>query len=72
MFSKIVLVSIFGTSLIGTGAAGGFTPTGMELACGAVRIETGFGQGVHARLDNHSNFALTINLNGERSLKLKF
>lgn len=72
MFSKILLISVFGTSLVGTSAVGGFAPTGMELACGAVRIESGNGQGLSAHLDSHSSFALTINLKGERTLKLKF
>ncbi len=72
MFSKMILVSIFGTSLVGTGAVGGFAPTGMELACGAVRIESGNGKGISAHLDSHSSFAITIGLSGERSLKLKF
>ncbi|MBL4870786.1 MAG: hypothetical protein JKX72_07520 [Robiginitomaculum sp.] len=72
MLSKIILISLFGTGVIGTSAASGITPTGMELACGALRIESGNGKGLRAHLDSHAGPALTINLNDGRTLVLTF
>lgn len=72
MFSKIILVSIFGTGLVGGGAATGIAPTGLELAAGPVRIESGNGKIVSAKLTSHSPFALTINLKGDQRLHIKF
>ena len=72
MFSKVILAGIFGTSLVGGGAVSGIAPTGLELAAGPVRIESGNGKIVSAKLTSHSPFALTIKLKGDQRLHIKF
>ena len=72
MFSKIIIASLIGTGAIGTGAANGINPAGIELAAGTVRIESGNGKVVSARLDQHSPFALTIKLKDDRRFTIKF
>ena len=72
MLSKLVLVGLFGTSLVGGGAATGIAPTGVELAAGPVRIESGNGKIIAARLTGESAAALTISLKGDQRLHIKF
>lgn len=71
MLSKIVLVGLFGTSLVGGGAATGITPTGVELAAGPIRIESGNGKIVSARFADQSAMSFTINLTGEQHIQIK-
>ena len=72
MLSKLILVGLFGTSVVGGGAATGITPTGVELAAGQVRIESGNGKIFNARLTAESSVALTINLKNDQSIHFKF
>lgn len=72
MFSKAILIGALSTGLVGGTAATGITPTGLELAAGPVRIESGNGKIVSAKLTSHSPFALTINLKGDQRLHIKF
>ena len=72
MLTKLLIASALGTSAVGTGVATGMTPTGIELAAGPMRIETGNGHVVSARLAEHMPFSLTINLQGDTKLCVKF
>ncbi|PHR93548.1 MAG: hypothetical protein COA69_02600 [Robiginitomaculum sp.] len=72
MISKAIIIGLFSTGLVGTGAASAMSPIGIELMAGPVRIETGNGKMLSAHLDVHSQPALVIALKGERSLKIKF
>jgi len=72
MFSKIVLIGALSTGVIGGGAVTGITPTGLELAAGPVRIESGNGKIISAKLTSHAPFTLTINLKGDQRLHIKF
>lgn len=72
MFTKLILISALGTGALGTGAASGITPTGLEFAAGPVRIETGNGKLVSAHMAEHTPLTLTVNLEGDRKLQIKF
>ena len=72
MFSKVILVGLFSTSVVGGGAVTGIAPTGLELAAGPVRIESGNGKIISARLTDKSAVALTINLKDDRRIHIKF
>lgn len=72
MISKAIIIGLFSTGLIGTGAISSVVPISIELAAGPVRIESGNGKVLSAYLDTHSPPALTIALKGDRSLKIKF
>ena len=72
MFTKLLLIGAVGTGALGTGAATGITPTGMEFAAGPVRIEAGNGKFVSAHMAEHIPLTLTVNLQGERRLHIKF
>ena len=77
MFTKLFLIGALGTGILGTGALGtgaatGISPTGMEFAAGPVRIEAGNGKFVSAHMAEHTPLTLTVNLQGERRLHIKF
>ncbi len=72
MFTKLFLIGVLGTGALGTGAANGITPTGLEFAAGPVRIETGNGKFVSAHMAKHTPLTLTVNLEGDRKLQIKF
>lgn len=72
MFSKIIIASLIGTGAIGTSTVTTAAPTGIEIAAGTVRIESGNGKIVSAHLGQHSPFALTVNLQDGRKLTIKF
>ncbi|PHS76501.1 MAG: hypothetical protein COB56_06600 [Robiginitomaculum sp.] len=72
MFTKLFLIAAVGTGALGTGAATGFTPTGVEFAAGPVRVEAGNGNFLTAHMAEHTSLTLTINLQDDRKLQLKF
>lgn len=72
MFTKLFLIAAVGTGALGTGAATGFIPTGVEFAAGPVRVEAGNGNFLTAHMAEHTSLTLTINLQDDRKLQLKF
>jgi len=72
MFTKLFLIAAVGTGALGTGAATGMAPTGVEFAAGPVRVEVGNGNFLSAHMTQHTSLRLTINLQGERHLQIKF
>lgn len=77
MFTKLFLIAvittgIMGTGALGTGAATGFTPTGVEFAAGPIRVEAGNGNFIAAHMAEHTSLTLTISLQDERQLQVKF
>lgn len=72
MFSKIVLIGALSTGVVGGGAVTGITPTGLELAAGPVRIESGNGKIISAKLTTPTAFVVTINLKDDQRLHIKF
>jgi len=72
VFTKLFLIAAVGTGALGTGAATGITPTGVEFAAGPVRVEAGNGNFIAAHMAEHTSLTLTINLQDERKLQLKF
>jgi hypothetical protein len=71
MLSKILILTFFGSSVIGGGVATGIAPTGIELAAGSLRIAGGSGQGFDVHLDAHSPIKITIKLKDDRNLLIK-
>jgi hypothetical protein len=65
-------MTFFGSSVIGGGVATGMAPTGVEFAAGSLRIEGGSGHGLDVHLAEHSAIKLTIKLNDDRNLLIKF
>ncbi len=72
MFTKIFLISAISTGALGTGVATGITPTGIEFAAGPIRVEAGNGKFIKAHMAEHTPLTLTVNLQGERRLLIKF
>ena len=72
MFTKLFLIAAVGTGALGTGATTGITPTGLEFAAGPVRVEAGNGNFISAHMAEHTSLMLTINLQDDRKLQLKF
>lgn len=72
MFTKLLLISAISTGALGTGIATGITPTGMEFAAGPVRIVTGNGKFISTHMAEHTPLTITVNLQGERRLHIKF
>ena len=72
MLSKLIIISLFGTGVVGTSAVSGMTPIGMEFAAGPIRIESGNGNGFNAHLDTHAPLSLKIDLKDQRSLTINF
>ncbi len=72
MFSKILITTLLGSSLIGGGAATGFVPTSAILAAGPIRVESGGDKMITAYFAAHSPLKLTINLKDEKRLQIKF
>jgi len=72
VFTKLFLIAAVGTGALGTGAATGITPTGLEFAAGPVRVEAGNGNFISAHMAEHTSLMLTINLQDDRKLQLKF
>ncbi len=82
MFTKLILIGVattgimgtgaLGTGALGTGAASGITPTGIEFAAGPIRIEAGNGKFISAHMAQHTSLTLTVNLQGDRKLQIKF
>ncbi|MCF6274223.1 MAG: hypothetical protein L3J05_00470 [Robiginitomaculum sp.] len=77
MFTKLFLISAISTGALGTGVATGITPTGVaptgiEFAAGPIRIKTGNGKFITAHMAEHTPLTLTVNLQGERRLLIKF
>lgn len=81
MFTKIILISAATTGILGTGALGGaigtgaatgYTPSGVEFAVGTVRVEAGNGKMFSAHMAAHAPFTLTISLQDESQLQIKF
>ncbi len=67
MISKLILTGLVSTGVIGGAAAGGMVPTSLEIAAGPVRIESGEGNPLQARMANQSRSGLIISLkNGRR------
>ena len=76
MFTKLFLIAAVGTGALGTGAAtgavSGIIPTGIEFAAGPVRVEAGNGNFLSAHMAEHTSLRLTINLQDDRRLQVKF
>ena len=72
MFTKLLLISVLGTGALGTGAVTGYTPSGIEFAAGPVRVEAGNGKVFSAHMAAHTPFTLTVKLQDDRKLQVKF
>lgn len=77
MFSKILILTGLGTTLVGGGAISGITPEpplprALEIAAGPVRVETGGKQILSAHMANHSELTLTIKFKSNARLEMKF
>ena len=77
MFSKLLITSVLGTTLIGGGAATGLAPdtalpSALEFAAGPLRVETGGGQAIQAHMASHSRLTLTMKLGAHTRLQIKF
>jgi hypothetical protein len=72
VFTKLFFIAAVGTGALGTGAATGITPTGVEFAAGPVRVEAGNGNFLTAHMAEHTSLTLTIILQDDRQLQVKF
>jgi len=81
VFTKLFIIAAVGTGALGTGAASGamsgivptsIVPTGIEFAAGPVRVEAGNGNFLSVHMAEHTSLRLTINLQDDRSLQVKF
>lgn len=76
MFTKLLIIAAVGTGALGTsaatGVASGIVPTGVEFAAGPVRVEAGNGNFLSAHMAEHASLKLTIKLQDNRRLQVKF
>jgi len=72
VFTKLLLIGALGTGAVGTGAATGYAPSSIEFAAGPVRVEAGNGKILSAHMAAHTPFTLTVKLQSDRKLQVKF
>jgi len=72
MISKLLLTGLVSTGVIGGAAAGGLTPTSLEIAAGPVRIESSEGNPLQARMANQSRSGLIVKLQNGRRIIIRF
>lgn len=70
MLSKLVIITVAGTGLLGTGAA--ISPQSGHVHAGPFVLEAGNGQGLAARISKQAEFGLRFELRNGRTVTIKF
>ncbi len=72
MFTKLFIIGALGTGALGTSDVTGIVPNGVEFAAGPVRVEAGYGNFISVHLAEHTSLRVTVSLNDDRNLQVKF